>query len=247
MLLDLAPTGCFGIEVDGQLVATATLLDYQRRLAWIGMVLTHPEYRGRGFARRLVAAVLAQADSLGIETVKLDATEQGRPLYESLGFQAEQPIERWFRPGLPESLRGSRAAEPRPTASSAALSRTLRDFDTQAFGADRSIVLGELAKRSVLHASPNAFLFTRAGRKTEYLSACVSPDLAGARALITDAVGASAQSDLSWDLLPANENAVSLASKLGFTRQRALTRMTRGRPLRGREEMVYAIAGFELG
>ena len=50
MLMDLTPDGCFALEADGQLVSTTTLLCYQRRLAWIGMVLTRAKYRGRGFA-----------------------------------------------------------------------------------------------------------------------------------------------------------------------------------------------------
>jgi GNAT superfamily N-acetyltransferase len=248
MLLDLSPTGCFGVEADGRLVATATLLVYRQRLAWIGMVLTHPEYRGRGFARRLVVAALERADLLGVETVKLDATEQGRSLYETLGFQAEQPIERWFRPGSPQSRSSeSRVLGSPSSARPSALSQTLRDLDAQAFGADRSIMLHELAKRSALHTSPSAFLFARAGRTTEYLGPCVSADPAAARALITGGVGVSAHSGWSLDLLPENKNAVALVSELGFSRQRCLTRMARGKPLRGRDEMTYAIAGFELG
>src|SRR5438445_6279395 len=95
MLIELAPEGCFGIEADGWLVSTTTLVRYGQRLAWIGMVLTNAEYRGRGFARRLLAEALDRADSMGVETVKLDATDQGRPLYEKLGFEPEQAVERW--------------------------------------------------------------------------------------------------------------------------------------------------------
>src|SRR5260370_7446499 len=84
MLLDLAPTSCFGIEAEGRLVATTTLLCYQRTLAWIGMVLTHPDYRGRGFAHRLVRAALDRADSLEIETIQLYPTEHTRSLYPTL-------------------------------------------------------------------------------------------------------------------------------------------------------------------
>jgi predicted GNAT family acetyltransferase len=84
MLIDLAPEGCLAMEVDGELAATTTLLSYGRRLAWIGMVLTKLQYRGRGFARRLLTQALAQADQMGIETVKLDATDQGKPIYENL-------------------------------------------------------------------------------------------------------------------------------------------------------------------
>jgi GNAT superfamily N-acetyltransferase len=245
MLLELAPDGCLGIEANGWLVATTTLLCYQRRLAWIGMVLTRPDYRGRGFARRLIAAALDRADSLGIETVKLDATEQGRPLYEGFGFRAEQPVERWSRSGLPKL----QAPETRPSElkNLSSLSQALRELDTQAFVADRSIMLHELAQRSILHLSPNAFLFARAGRATEYLGPCVAADPAAARAVITRAVNTSAHTGRSWDLLPANKNAMTLASELGFSRQRGLTRMVRGKPLHGRDEMVYAIAGFELG
>jgi len=245
MLLQLAPDRCLGIEAEGRLVATATLLCYQQRLAWIGMVLTHPDYRGRGFARRLIAAALDRADSLGVETVKLDATEKGRPLYEGFGFRAEQPVERWSRSGLPKL----QAPETRPAESKnpSSLSQALRELDTQAFVADRSIMLQELAQRSSLHSSPNAFLFARAGRATEYLGPCIAADSAAAQAIIASAINSSAHTDWSWDLLPANKDAVTLASELGFTRQRYLTRMVRGKPLHGRDEMVYAIAGFELG
>ncbi len=245
MLLELAPDRCLGIEAEGRLVATTTLLCYQQRLAWIGMVLTHPDYRGRGFARRLIAAALDRADSLGVETVKLDATEQGRPLYEGFGFRAEQPVERWSRSALPKL----QAPETRPAESKnpSSLSQALRELDTQAFVADRSIMLQELAQRSSLHSSPNAFLFARAGRATEYLGPCVAADPAAARAIITGTINSSAHTGWSWDLLPANKDAVTLASELGFTRQRCLTRMVRGKPLHGRDEMVYAIAGFELG
>src|SRR5205823_4675748 len=67
MLLDIAPEGCFGIEADGQVVATTTLVCYEQRLAWIGMVLTKREYRRRGLARRLLNKALAQAEQIGIE------------------------------------------------------------------------------------------------------------------------------------------------------------------------------------
>ena len=97
-LIVLAPEGCLAIEVDGELAATTTLLCYGRRLAWIGMVLTKLQHRGRGFARRLLTQALAQADQMGIETVKLDATDQGKPIYEKLGFRSEQAVERWSRP-----------------------------------------------------------------------------------------------------------------------------------------------------
>ena len=133
--MDLAPTNCFAIEADGRLVSTTTLLCYSQRLAWIGMVLTRANYRGRGFARRLLATALDRADSLGIETVKLDATDEGKPIYEKFGFKAEQPVERWSRPG------SDRPSESRRSRWSSLLSPHLRELDFQAFGTDRSNIL----------------------------------------------------------------------------------------------------------
>jgi hypothetical protein len=165
--------------------------------------------------------------------------------FEGLGFQAEQPVERWSRSELPESQ--TPKSQPSESKNPSSLSPTLHEFDAQAFGADRSITLQELAQRSTLYSSPNAFLFARAGRTTEYLGPCVAADPVAARAIIAGMINVADRTGWSWDLLPANESAVALASELGFTRQRCLTRMVRGKPLRGRDEMVYAIAGFELG
>jgi len=90
MLLRLDPQSCFAIEVDDRIVATTTLLCYGEKLAWIGMVLTRPEYRRMGFAQRLVETAMQRAAALKIESVKLDATPEGQPLYEKLGFKVRE-------------------------------------------------------------------------------------------------------------------------------------------------------------
>jgi len=237
MLMDLAPEGCFGIDADGELVATTTLLSYGQQLAWVGMVLTKPEYRGRGFARTLIRHAIESADCMGVETIKLDATEQGQRLYESVGFQAEGSVERWSRPGI------SSFCAPGGNI------RSIRQLvlDLAAFGADRSTMLEKLATRSHVYIGTNAYLFVRSGRTTAYLGPCVGNELASTEALITSTLNASSTVAWSWDFLPHNRQAVALASELGFTRRRVLTRMSRGKTLRGRDQMVYAIAGFELG
>src|SRR5260370_21143483 len=63
-VLRLDPEGCFAIEVDDRIAATTTLLCYGTRLAWIGMVLTRPEYRRMGFAQRLLETALDRAAPL---------------------------------------------------------------------------------------------------------------------------------------------------------------------------------------
>jgi GNAT superfamily N-acetyltransferase len=237
-LLECAPRGCFGIEVEGNLVASTTAVCYQRDLAWIGMVLTHPEYRGRGFAGRLLAQALEFTEAAGIRTIKLDATGQGRPLYEKFKFVAEQPVERWIRSGSGDAT---------PSNSSAPLESSLFRIDREAFGADRSELLCALGQHSAINRAPDAFLFSRPGRVANYLGPCVARDSQTAQQMIREAITQAASASWYWDLLPENKEAVALANDLGFRPQRFLTRMTRGKALHGRDSMIYAIAGFELG
>lgn len=229
MLLRLNPENCFGIEAVGRLVSTATLSCYGRQLAWIGMVLTTRAYRRRGFARALLLHAIARADQLGIESLKLDATDQGQPLYESLGFRAEQPVERWWRAGRPSG------AGPQPA--------NLLLHDLEAYGADRSELLRALTERSKVQANAEGFCLSRPGRRANYIGPCVSESVEFARYSIQSC----AAEETYWDLLPQNQSALALATELGFTPQRELIRMVRGRNLRGREDWIYAIAGFELG
>ena len=92
-----------------------------------------------------------------------------------------------------------------------------------------------------------SYLFTRPGRQTAYLGPCVCDAPETARTLIERALQTAGSSGWSWDLLPNNANAVAIAQNLGFTPRRHLLRMVRGKDLRGKEDAIYAIAGFELG
>jgi GNAT superfamily N-acetyltransferase len=51
-------------------------------------VYTEPEFRRRGIARQVMLAILAWVKEQGFGAVNLHASQEGRPLYESLGFEA---------------------------------------------------------------------------------------------------------------------------------------------------------------
>jgi ribosomal protein S18 acetylase RimI-like enzyme len=59
----------------------------QSRKAYILNVYTAPEYRRKGIARVLMQAVLDHCKAEGFISVWLHASEYGRPLYESMGFE----------------------------------------------------------------------------------------------------------------------------------------------------------------
>ena len=238
MLLRLEPQGCFGIELDDRIVATTTLLCYGAQLAWIGMVLTNPEYRRMGFARRLVEAALERAGSLGINCVKLDATPEGRPLYEKLGFETEQVVERWSRDGCQTN---------RPAGPFLPLSPSSPELDREAFGAGRAALLEELALRNPPHRTEEAYAFSRLGARRRYLGPCVAPEPKAARLVAEQILLEPAETGWYWDLLSTNMEAARLAAELGFVAQRRLERMVIGNRLAKNDQLVYAIAGFELG
>ncbi len=57
------------------------------RRAFIINMFTEPAHRRRGLARRLLETMLAWCREQGLHTVSLHASDEGRALYASLGFQ----------------------------------------------------------------------------------------------------------------------------------------------------------------
>lgn len=233
----LEPAGCLAVECDGILVATATLVCYGSRLAWLGMVLTHPNYRRRGFARQLVTRALELADARGLETVKLDATEQGMGLYKDAGFREEHPIERWM---------GTAAGRAQASLKFDGLEKGVLELDPEAFPVDRSRLLQQLMTREPAFVCADGYLLRREGARAGYLGPCVARTAAAAERLLRECL-AQTNGPLFWDLLPGNAEAVRLATIFGFQPDRRLVRMDRGRKLEEAHDRIYAIAGFELG
>jgi GNAT superfamily N-acetyltransferase len=241
-VLTLAPDGCFGIECDGDLRATATGVCFGPELAWIGMVLTDPAYRGQGLARRLMEHTMEHLRRRNVNWIKLDATDMGRPLYARLGFRDEAAIERWIRKPRPVPLC---SALPGPFVLDSAL-------DRKAFGADRSQllrVLGGIESASIAGAG---FAMGRAGSRAAYFGPCVARSADVARNLLTWFLNRHAEESVYWDILPGNAAAVQIARDFGFERARELVRMALAdaadrAPLSNEDALAFATAGFEYG
>ena len=226
--LRLAPDGCFLAEQDGRPAGTATTTAYGRDLAWIGMVLVYPDFRRCGIGTALLRrAIKHLREEKGVACIRLDATPEGRPLYESLGFQSEWGLQRWAR--------GARAARSADSTSRAkpilpALDASL-PLDRGIFGADRSELLRSLVEGSDggLLLPDGSFGLWREGERAIYLGpvSAASPEsgLAIAEALLDQC---PADRTIYWDLPDANVPATELASERGFRPVRSLTRMWLG-------------------
>jgi GNAT superfamily N-acetyltransferase len=241
-LIELEPEGCFGIALDGEIVATTTTTCYGEALAWIGMVVTDPNHRGRGFARRLMEHALAFLRARGVAWVKLDATDMGQPLYRRLGFEDEGPIQRWARPSSgwsapPTSVR-SFVLDP--------------DLDASAFGADRSRLLLALAAGGEAACLTGAFAMGRSGDRSSFFGPCVTREPEQARSLLEWYLARHPGEEISWNILLGNQEALRLARTSGFEPRRELMRMALrvspdATPLKSQVESIYATAGFQFG
>jgi GNAT superfamily N-acetyltransferase len=92
IFVEANPEGCLVAECDGRVVGSTTIIYYGSSYAWIGMVLVHPDYRGRGIATRLMKEALDLVTDC--PTVKLDATAAGKLVYDKLGFREERVVNR---------------------------------------------------------------------------------------------------------------------------------------------------------
>lgn len=236
-LLRLEPEGCFALESEGQVAATTSVLRYGQELAWIGMVLTAPEFRRRGFADALMAEALQYTEQRGVSVVKLDATDQGIGLYRRHGFVDECEIQRWRREAGPQE------GETLPYASDFASDRVL-------FGTDRAAVLQDLQEFDAASLPGEGYAMGRPGFLAAYFGPCVAHSPAAARRLLRWFLAKHPEEAVFWDLFPHNQEAVQLAQEFGFTPVRTLVRMHRSqagaRAFLNPAE-VFAIAGFELG
>jgi GNAT superfamily N-acetyltransferase len=56
------------------------------RWGYVQWMVTDPDYRRRGLARAVFAAILGWLEERGVTNVELHATVSGEPLYRSFGF-----------------------------------------------------------------------------------------------------------------------------------------------------------------
>ncbi|AMN43415.1 GNAT family N-acetyltransferase [Rhodoplanes sp. Z2-YC6860] len=240
-------------RVGARVVATAATLPYGE-FAWISLVLVNGEYRRHGLGTRLLKRCIEQLKSRGCIPV-LDATPAGQPLYRGLGFQ-----ETWSYRRLVRQAALSEAAIAVPNDGTRVRPITNADwtslcaYDSAAFGANRSALLGRMRGRlpaaeliAERHGRIVGFSLGRDGRSASQIGPIVAEDDAAALALLAEALPALS-GPVFVDLADAKTAVGRALAACGFTAQRPLTRMLLGRS-QGFDDpaRTFAVAGPEIG
>jgi GNAT superfamily N-acetyltransferase len=248
-LLQTPPKGCFGALLDGFLIGTVTTVAYGRELAWIGMMLVDPDYRRRGLGTRLMRTALEHLERIGVNSIKLDATPAGRPLYESLGFRSEGLVERWEGMGQPVVKKKWPAWDERHRPAVYA-------FDRLAFGADRSPILASLMEDSPvvplvainLEGQLEGFALARPGRRAFYVGPVAARGQGTALALLDGMLGQLAGEKVYLDFNTGFGLGSEVLVDRGLVKQRDLIQMAFGPESQaGLSKRIFGLAGPEMG
>lgn len=266
-LIRYEPDGCFGALSGERIVGTVTTTRYGNELAWIGMMLVDPDFRGRGIARGLMQSAIEYLKSRTVRCIMLDATPAGEPVYRKLGFVPEWQYSRWQTRFTDNPVVSASANQELPEADTplVSLESVLPDdclrLDRQAFGADRSDWLQRLRRSSVMALRTDAnsacgFGMLRRGTNAAYLGPVTASSGAVAAAILRQLVSGAVQkcADQSsatvifWDVPEPCSDAVRFAELMGFQRLRPLTRMRYAEPcIRPRLPLQFAIADPAAG
>lgn len=247
---DTDPEGFVGVELDGELVASGSIVSYQGQYGFMGFFIVKPELRGNGIGsklwyhrRDLLKSRLEPGAAIG-----MDGVFDMQAWYAKGGFQFSH-----------RNLRMKGVARPGKRVEEICLVDDLplshlNDYDRERFGYDRENFL-----RTWL-STPNstAFAFTtdeyihgyglirrcRDGNKIGPLFAD-DPVIADAlfQALCSEVVGMNVYLDVPEN----NQAALDLASRHGLTEVFGCARMYYGEPTPMDWSRIFGITTFELG
>lgn len=241
---------CLVAEEDGKIAGTATALVHPPGLAWIGMVLVDKQMRGKGIGRMLMSHIINRLNHL--ESIKLDATPAGLPLYRKLGFIEEYNLYRMTNAaftGISESSPG--CAEKIDKANIASVLQS----DRIIFGSDRSTLLNYLLENKPGNAfavfnsgKTEAYIFGRTGMKYSYIGPACGVKSDPVKQIIEKVMVSNSGKPMALDIHEDKHDLIRWLESYGFEIQRSFTRMhLKGNNYPGEPECQYLISGPEFG
>ncbi len=243
----LEPEGCFVAQWAAEPVGTTAAFVFGP-VGWIAMVLVDEAFRHRGIATQLVQQALQYLDGRGVQTVRLDATPLGRPVYERLGFLPEYGLLRMqAEVSLPS---GETSFVPLP----AERVPGVCELDTAITGTSRQSLIQRLyAERpeamtaAFEGGAAVGYAFWRPGRRAVQIGPAAAVSAATGAAMLDGVLGRCPAGPLFIDVPADSRAAVGGSETHGFVVQREFTRMVRGPRIADFPQGIWASSGPEKG
>jgi GNAT superfamily N-acetyltransferase len=250
-LLALCPQGGRVALLKDEIVGSIITLNYENRFTWIGMLLVDPACRGKGVGSELFSLSLRVFPELSPQ--RLDATPQGRPVYQRFGFQDEYELMRM------QLAAGSRHKPMNTRLSVRSIAAedlgVVFPWDYQVFGADRKHLLEWAFQQAPEYAwvveeegNLRGYCFGRHGHHFEQVGPVVADSSEIAILLLSSALSARPDCSFIVDVPCRHGQLRNWLKEIGFADQRPFTRMVLGENrFPGNPENLFAIFGPEFG
>jgi GNAT superfamily N-acetyltransferase len=247
--LQLSPSGSFVASIDGVDLGTVCTFTFDD-IGWIAMMLVDKRSRGQGVGKALMSHAIAYLESQGVTSIRLDATELGRPVYLKLGFVDQFELNR-YAGTLPvvdmPYLKDVEGIKDKDWDQVIAL-------DTQLMSTPRGSLLKSLAGKpettSVLirnHGQVAGYMFIRPGANATFIGPCVAITPEGGQKLLSWAMMVCSGHDVILDIPASHRHANEWATDMRLEIQRPLIRMCRGKKVRENVTTLWASSGPEKG
>lgn len=203
---------------DGKLVSSAAIIPYDEKLASIGVVIVHPDYRGLGLGKEVMQKCI---DCARDRFILLIATSDGKPLYEKLGFTVVDSVHKYlcgkYDPPSLANLSGMTIE-----AFKEEYLKNIIELDGAAFGDKRSVFLRNRIQQSnqcFVVKDENSriigFGLSILGPVNLILGPVVAPDYRIAQ-LIIDRLASKHQGKLRVDVPSGQEKLMAFLEHSGF-------------------------------
>ncbi|MEI8180686.1 GNAT family N-acetyltransferase [Aestuariivirga sp.] len=240
------PQGFLGLKVDGELVATISLVHYGPPFGFLGFYICRPDHRGRGLGIALWNEALERKPA---RTIGLDGVKAQQGSYRKSGFElAHENI----RHGglLPAGYAHSDAAL---TSLSAADAEAIDRFeqDHQLFPAPRQAFLADWLRYDGLalrrHGQIAGYGVVRQCHEGWKVGPLFAANVADAETILRGLLTRVAEGMIFLDTPGTNRAAVDLAVSLGLKPMFETARMYRGPAPDLNTAKVFGMTTFELG
>ncbi len=252
-LIESNPRLCLVAVMENQVVGTVTALNYQNKVAWIGMMLVSSDFRGKGISTLLLNSIINQLEPC--VSIKLDATPAGVSVYQKLGFIKEYEISRLVSKEIKiidsnqylEAINLSQVLNA-DIANIAMLDKTL-------FGASRFDLLKYLSnnRKDICFQiyqddTLKGYVFGRNGSNYIQVGPVMADSTQIAQIVLSEIFLVLNGQSVLVDVLENKVVLINWLHSIGFTYQRSFTRMyLKSNEHSGKTENQFLISGPEFG